>query len=47
VLESNGPGGEAVAEGSAEIDIVVDFVARELATKGSPIAVSYPSDGVP
>lgn len=47
VLESNGPVGQAVAEGTAEIGIVVDYVARELAAKGSPIAVSYPSDGVP
>ncbi len=47
VLESNGPVGQAVAEGSAEIGIVVDYVARELAAKGSPIAVGYPSDGVP
>ncbi|MDJ0318299.1 ABC transporter substrate-binding protein [Arthrobacter antibioticus] len=47
VLESNGPVGQAVAEGSSEIGIVVDYVARELAAKGSPIAVSYPSDGAP
>ena len=47
VLESNGPVGQAVAEGSSEVGIVVDYVARELAAKGSPIAVGYPSDGVP
>ncbi|MFL4477961.1 ABC transporter substrate-binding protein [Paeniglutamicibacter sp. ORCA_105] len=47
VLESNGPVGQAVAAGSSEVGIVVDYVARELAAKGSPIAVGYPSDGVP
>lgn len=47
VLESNGPVGQAVAAGSSEVGIVVDYVARELAAKGSPIAVSYPSDGAP
>ncbi|WP_345154047.1 ABC transporter substrate-binding protein [Arthrobacter ginkgonis] len=47
VLESNGPVGQAVADGTAGVGIVVDYVARELADKGSPIAVNYPSDGVP
>lgn len=47
VLESNGPVGQAVAGGTAEIGIVVDYVARELAEKGSPIALAYPRDGVP
>ncbi len=47
VLESNGPVGQAVADGTAGIGIVVDYVARELADKGSPIALNYPTDGVP
>lgn len=47
VLESNGPVGQAVAAGTSGIGIVVDYVARELAAKGSPISLSYPSDGVP
>ncbi|WAP51459.1 ABC transporter substrate-binding protein [Arthrobacter sp. ATA002] len=47
VLESNGPVGQAVAAGTSGIGIVVDYVARELAAKGSPISLSYPADGVP
>ena len=47
VLESNGPVGQAVADGTAGIGIVVDYVARELADAGSPIALNYPTDGVP
>lgn len=47
VLESNGPVGQAVAAGTADIGVVVDYVARELGQNGSPIAVQYPSEGVP
>lgn len=47
VLESNGPVGQAVAAGTADLGVVVDYVARELGQKGSPIGVHYPSDGVP
>ena len=47
VLESNGPVGQAVAAGTSGIGIVVDYVARELADKGSPVSLAYPSDGVP
>ena len=47
VLESNGPVGQAVAAGTSSIGIVVDYVARELAAKGSPISLTYPTDGVP
>lgn len=47
VLESNGPVGQAVAAGTADLGVVVDYVARELAQKGSPIAVEYPDEGVP
>lgn len=47
ILESNGPVGQAVASGTAGIGVVVDYVARELAEKGSPIALNYPTDGVP
>ncbi len=47
VLESNGPVGQAVASGTAEIGIVVDYVARELAEAGSPLKLNYPTDGVP
>lgn len=47
VLESNGPVGQAVANGTNSVGVVVDYVARELAEKGSPVALSYPSDGGP
>lgn len=47
VLESNGPVGQAVAAGTADLGVVVDYVARELGLQGSPIAVEYPSEGVP
>ncbi|WP_241384550.1 ABC transporter substrate-binding protein [Rhodococcus sp. CH91] len=47
VAESNGPVGQAVAAGTQPVGIVVDYLVRELAAKGSPIALSYPTDGVP
>lgn len=47
VAESNGPVGQAVAAGTQPIGVVVDYLVRELAAKGSPIAASYPTDGVP
>lgn len=47
VAESNGPVAQAVAAGTQPIGVVVDYLVRELAAKGSPIAVSYPTDGVP
>ncbi|MGA9871805.1 MAG: ABC transporter substrate-binding protein [Rhodococcus sp. (in: high G+C Gram-positive bacteria)] len=47
VAESNGPVGQAVAAGTQPIGIVVDYLVRELAAKGSPIALEYPTDGVP
>ncbi|MGB7235167.1 MAG: ABC transporter substrate-binding protein [Rhodococcus sp. (in: high G+C Gram-positive bacteria)] len=47
VAESNGPVGQSVAAGTQPIGIVVDYLVRELAEKGSPIALEYPTDGVP
>lgn len=47
VAESNGPVAQAVASGAQPVGIVVDYLVRELAAKGSPIDVSYPADGVP
>jgi len=32
---------------SKPVGIVVDYLVRDLAAQGSPIAVSYPSEGVP
>lgn len=47
IADSNGPVSQAVATGAQPIGIVVDYLVRELAAQGSPIAVSYPSEGVP
>lgn len=47
IADSNGPVSQAVANGTQPVGIVVDYLVRTLAAKGSPIAVSYPSEGVP
>lgn len=47
IAESNGPVSEAVAGGTQPLGIVVDYLVRDLAAAGSPIAVSYPEEGVP
>ena len=47
VAESNGPVGQAVAAGTQPVGIVVDYLVRELAAKGSPIGLAYPTDGIP
>ncbi|MBF4457783.1 ABC transporter substrate-binding protein [Pseudoclavibacter sp. VKM Ac-2867] len=47
IADSNGPVSQAIATGAQPVGIVVDYLARELAAQGSPIAVSYPTEGVP
>lgn len=47
IADSNGPVSQAVATGAQPVGVVVDYLVRELADQGSPIAVSYPSEGVP
>ncbi|MCU1407351.1 MAG: transporter substrate-binding protein, partial [Glaciihabitans sp.] len=47
IAESNGPVSQAVATGTQPVGIVVDYLARELKAAGSPIDISYPSEGVP
>ncbi len=47
VLQSNGPVSQAIAEGQPPLGIVVDYLVRDLAAKGSPIGTIYPSEGVP
>lgn len=47
IADSNGPAAQAVADGSRPVGVVVDYLIRELAEQGSPVAVSYPDDGVP
>lgn len=47
IAESNGPVSQAVASGTQPVGIVVDYLVRDLKAAGSPIDVSYPTDGVP
>lgn len=47
IADSNGPVSQAVASGAQPVGIVVDYLVRELAAQGSPIAVAYPEEGVP
>ncbi len=47
IADSNGPVSQAVATGTQPIGIVVDYLVRDLAAAGSPVAVSYPEEGVP
>ncbi|WP_233533031.1 extracellular solute-binding protein [Antrihabitans sp. YC2-6] len=47
VAHSNSWVGELVAAGVQHVGIVTDHVARELAAKGLPIAIQYPTDGAP
>lgn len=47
IAESNGPVSQAVASGTQPVGIVVDYLVRELKAAGSPIDVSYPTEGVP
>lgn len=47
IADSNGPVSQAIASGTQPVGIVVDYLVRELAAQGSPIAVSYPTEGVP
>lgn len=47
ILESNGPVGQAVADGTSGVGVVVDYLARELGEQGSPIDLVYPTDGAP
>lgn len=47
IADSNGPVSQAVASGAQPVGVVVDYLVRELAAAGSPIAVSYPEEGAP
>lgn len=47
IAESNGPTSQEIASGSRPVGVVVDYLVRDLAAAGSPIATSYPSEGVP
>lgn len=47
IAQSNGPASQEIAGGGHPVGVVVDYLVRDLAKKGSPVAVSYPSEGVP
>ncbi|MFV8396145.1 ABC transporter substrate-binding protein [Corynebacterium hindlerae] len=47
IAKSNGPASQEIASGSRPVGIVVDYLVRDLAVKGSPVAVSYPKEGAP
>ena len=47
IAESNGPTSQEIASGSRPVGVVVDYLVRDLADKGSPVALSYPSEGAP
>lgn len=47
IADSNGPVAQAVASGAQPIGVVVDYLVRDMSAQGSPIAVSYPEEGVP
>ncbi|MBJ8348055.1 extracellular solute-binding protein [Antrihabitans sp. YC2-6] len=47
MVHSNVWVGELVAAGAQPLGIVADYVARDLAARGLPIAFEYPTDGAP
>lgn len=47
IAQSNGPTSQEIASGSRPVGVVVDYLVRDLAAAGSPIAASYPSEGAP
>lgn len=47
VVQGNGAVLESVASGDAEYGLIVDFMAIRAAAEGSPVAFSYPDEGVP
>lgn len=47
IAESNGPTSQEIASGSRPVGVVVDYLIRDLAEQGSPVATAYPTEGVP
>lgn len=47
ISESNGPTSQEIASGSRPVGVVVDYLVRDLADKGSPVALAYPAEGSP
>lgn len=47
IAQSNGPTSQEIASGSRPVGVVVDYLVRDLAEAGSPIATAYPEEGAP
>lgn len=47
IAQSNGPTSQEIAAGSRPVGVVVDYLVRDLAAAGSPIATVYPTEGAP
>ncbi|WP_420838542.1 ABC transporter substrate-binding protein [Corynebacterium hadale] len=47
IAKSNGPTSQEIAGGGHPVGVVVDYLVRDLADAGSPIATSYPEEGAP
>lgn len=47
IAQSNGPTSQEIASGGHPIGVVVDYLVRDLAAAGSPIAAVYPTEGAP
>ena len=47
IAQSNGPASQEIASGSRPVGVVVDYLVRDLAAAGSPIATAYPEEGAP
>ncbi|MDO5669951.1 MAG: ABC transporter substrate-binding protein [Corynebacterium sp.] len=47
IAQSNGPTSQEIAGGGHPVGVVVDYLVRDLAEAGSPIAAVYPTEGAP
>jgi len=47
IAQSNGPTSQEIAGGGHPVGVVVDYLVRDLAAAGSPIAAVYPDEGAP
>ena len=47
IAQSNGPTSQEIAGGGHPVGVVVDYLVRDLADAGSPIAAVYPTEGAP
>ena len=47
IAQSNGPTSQEIAAGGHPVGVVVDYLVRDLAAAGSPIAAVYPTEGAP